>query len=288
MKKALVFLVLLVALGGLAHYLYRQQQTAALLAYGEELVRHTAQYLGPQGSVSQISNGMNCQNCHLNGGQEPWGNHYRSVAALYPLYRPRSGQVETVEKRINDCLQRSLNGQALDSASREMQAIKAYVLWVGRNQPKGKPAAAKGLEPLPLLARAASPAAGEKLYALHCATCHGANGQGSWSTKAREFVYPPLWGDSSFNTAAGLYRLGKMAPFVYHNMPQGRAVKGKALLTTEEAWDLAAFVNAQARPEKHFAGDWPNLKEKPLDLPFGPFADTLPAQQHKFGPWPRQ
>src|SRR5258708_1383788 len=36
-----------------------------LIQYGRELIARTAHYLGPQGSVMQVSNGMNCQNCHL-------------------------------------------------------------------------------------------------------------------------------------------------------------------------------------------------------------------------------
>jgi thiosulfate dehydrogenase len=94
-----------------------------------------------------------------------------------------------------------------------------------------------------------------------------------------------LWGKNSFNTAAGLYRLGHMAAFVYHNMPQGRTQNGKAALSVAAAWDLAAYVNSQARPVKHFAGDWPQLKKKPKDLPFGPYADSLSESQHKYGPW---
>src|SRR5687767_135986 len=36
-----------------------------LIRYGRELVSRTAVYLGPKGKVARISNGMNCQNCHL-------------------------------------------------------------------------------------------------------------------------------------------------------------------------------------------------------------------------------
>ena len=35
-----------------------------LVEYGKELITHTAKYIGPKGSVLQVSNGMNCQNCH--------------------------------------------------------------------------------------------------------------------------------------------------------------------------------------------------------------------------------
>ncbi|MFZ9171713.1 MAG: hypothetical protein ACO210_07135, partial [Sediminibacterium sp.] len=39
-----------------------------LVIYGQDLIAHTAKYLGPKGSVAQITNGMNCQNCHLQAG----------------------------------------------------------------------------------------------------------------------------------------------------------------------------------------------------------------------------
>jgi len=45
----------------------------ALVIYGEELIANTAKYLGPNGSVAQITNGMNCQNCHLNAGKKTCG-----------------------------------------------------------------------------------------------------------------------------------------------------------------------------------------------------------------------
>lgn len=80
----------------------------AKLLYGRELVVHTAKYLGPKGSVMQSSNGLNCQNCHLDAGTKPWGNNYGSVFSLYPKFRPRSGSIENIYKRINDCFERSL------------------------------------------------------------------------------------------------------------------------------------------------------------------------------------
>ena len=56
-------------------------------------------------------------------------------------------------------------------------------------------------------------------------------------------------------------------------------------LSNEEAWDLAAFVNSQPRPVKKFKQDWPNLLLKPVDLPEGPFPDSFPSSQHKYGPY---
>ena len=108
------------------------------VVYGQELIAHTAKYLGPSGSVSKISNGMNCQNCHLQAGTAVFANNYGSVASLYPKFRARSGQVEDIYKRVNDCFERSLNGKALSKTSKEMQAITAYINFVGSNFEKAK------------------------------------------------------------------------------------------------------------------------------------------------------
>jgi thiosulfate dehydrogenase len=56
-------------------------------------------------------------------------------------------------------------------------------------------------------------------------------------------------------------------------------------LTQDEAWDIAAFVVSLERPIKKFPHDWPKIASKPIDHPFGPFADNLTERQHKFGPF---
>ena len=58
------------------------------LLYGRELISNTSKYFGPNGSVAKISNGMNCQNCHLNAGTKPFGNNYGAVASTYPKISP--------------------------------------------------------------------------------------------------------------------------------------------------------------------------------------------------------
>ena len=104
-----------------------------LIIYGQDLIAHTSKYLGPKGSVAQITNGMNCQNCHLQAGAKSWGNNYAAVFSTYPKFRDRSGQIETIYKRVADCMERSLNGTAVDSNSREFKAIYAYIKWLGQD-----------------------------------------------------------------------------------------------------------------------------------------------------------
>ena len=149
-----------------------------LIRYGRELIRNTAYYLGPKGIVSHTTNGMNCQNCHLDAGTKPWGNNYGAVASLYPKKRDRSNKIESIEMRVNDCLQRSLNGQSLNSLSKEMRAIVAYIKWVGKEIPKGTKPKGTGIEDLAYLLRAADPAKGKQYYFTNCSKCHAANGAG--------------------------------------------------------------------------------------------------------------
>src|ERR1700722_7796370 len=53
-----------------------QNKTGDMIRYGKELLAHTAVYFGPNGSIAQLSNGMNCQNCHLEGGSRIFANNY--------------------------------------------------------------------------------------------------------------------------------------------------------------------------------------------------------------------
>lgn len=252
--------------------------------YGKELIEHTAKYLGPKGSVMKISNGMNCQNCHLNGGTKFWGNNYGSVKSTYPKYRPRSGKEEDIYKRINDCFERSLNGKALAKNGKEMQSIKAYIEYIGKNVKKGEKAEASGIFELAFLDRAIDPEKGKIVYEAKCASCHQVNGEGMLDPDKVEFMYPPLWGNNSYNSGAGLYRMSKFAGYIKYNMPFGVSFPN-AQLTDEEAWDVAAYVNSQARPTKDLSLDWPKTEEKPVDHPFGPFTDKFTEMQHKYGPY---
>ncbi len=253
--------------------------------YGEELIAHTSKYLGPKGTVAQISNGLNCQNCHLDAGTRNWGNNYGAVASTYPKFRDRSGGLETIPKRVNDCFERSLNGKALDTASKEMAAILAYINWVGKDVQKGEKPKGSGIRELAYLNRAADPLKGKVIYQAQCQSCHGANGEGMLALEGNEYAYPPLWGEHSYNAGAGLYRLSRFAGYIKDNMPFNQSTHNLPKLTDEEAWDVAAFVNSQPRPKKDLSQDWPEISKKPVDHPFGPFADGFSEQQHKFGPY---
>ena len=252
--------------------------------YGRELIANTAYYLGPKGTVSHITNGMNCQNCHMDGGTVPFGNNFGKVYATYPQFRPRNNGIQSIYDRINDCLVRSLNGKPMDSSSHEMRAMYAYIKWLGSDVPKGDAEGGTSILKLKYLNRAADPRSGKKIYISSCQSCHGDRGQGQENSTGTGFTYPPLWGINSYNDGAGLYRLSSFAGFVKDNMPFGTEYHNPKL-TDEEAWDLAAFVNSQPRPHMDQSQDWKNISKKPVDFPLGPYADTFSELQHKYGPF---
>jgi len=261
-----------------------KNEVGKLIEYGRELIVHTSAYLGPNGSVKAMSNGMNCQNCHLDAGTKPFGNNYSAVASTYPKFRARSGTEETIEKRVNDCFERSLNGEALAEDSHEMKAIVSYIHWLGKDVEKGKSPKGAGLVELGFLDRPAKVDNGKLIYDEKCVVCHGKNGEGIALADNIGWQFPPLWGELSYNHGAGLYRLSRFAGYVKANMPLG-ATYDAPQLTDEEAWDVAAYVNSMPRPNRDLSKDWPDISKKPLDHPFGPYADGFDETQHKLGPF---
>lgn len=255
-----------------------------LVKYGEQLIINTAAFLGPKGSVASLTNGLNCQNCHLDGGTKPYGNNYGAVASSYPKLRARSGQIEDIYKRVNDCMERSLNGKALSRDSKELKAMVAYIKYIGSNVKKGDLAHGSGLKELAFLDRAADPIQGKLVYDEKCASCHQAAGEGMMNMDGKTYQYPPLWGQNSYNQGAGLFRISNFAKYVKYNMPLG-VNHNSAQLSDEQAWDVAAFVNSQPRPSLNISKDWPDISKKPIDHPFGPYKDAFTEKQHKFGPF---
>ena len=260
----------------------RDSDSGKLIWYGHELIANTSYYLGPKGTVAHISNGMNCQNCHLDGGTLPYGNNYGKVYSNYPQFRARNNGMQSIYDRVNDCFERSLNGIALDSNTHEMKAIYAYMKWLGNGIPKGVAKGGTSLMKIKYLDKAADPLAGREVYINKCQSCHGKEGQGQINLEGTGYIYPPLWGEHSYNDGAGLYRISSFAGFAKNNMPFGTDYHDPKL-TDKEAWDIAAFVNSQPRPHKDQSGDWKNITKKPIDFPFGPYIDTFTEQQHKYG-----
>lgn len=165
------------------------------------MIARTAHYLGPDGSVAHLTNGMNYQNYHLQAGTQGFANNYLAVASTYPRIRARSGTVVSIEQRVADCMERSLNGRAVPDSSREMRAIVAYIKWLGQAIPKGKKVYGTSFVKLPYLDRAADPVIGKAVFSAKCQSCHGPAGQGQQLADSSGYQYPPLWGPTATTTA---------------------------------------------------------------------------------------
>lgn len=288
MTQMRIFFSIIILLCGLTAFAQEKKIPAGAagnqLRYGLELIAHTAVYLGPKGKVAHLTNGMNCQNCHNYGGTKAFGLSLKATAANYPKFMTRTNEVLSIAGRINGCMQRSLNGKTMDTTSREMKAMIAYIKWLGKGVPKGQKPAGSGVLKLTYMNKAADPLKGKLVFIKKCQVCHGADGQGQMTADKIAYTFPPLWGSHSYNDGAGMYRVSNFAAFVKSNMPFGTTYKNPQL-TDEEAWNVAAFVNSQPRPHFDQSADWHNIAKKPIDYPFAPYADKFSERQHKFGPY---
>jgi thiosulfate dehydrogenase len=259
-----------------------------LVAYGHALLTDTAHQIGPAAAdpaMRYAGNNLNCQNCHLQAGTRPYAVPLVGVWGQFPQYRGREGEVETLENRINGCMERSMNGRALSPDSREMKAFAAYMKWLSTGIPDGAKLIGAGLLSVKEPGRAADLAHGGKVYADVCAACHGEDGLGRRAEGGSGYQFPPLWGGDSYNNGAGMTRLLTAAAFAKHNMPIGTTFDAP-LLSDDDAYDVAAYVNSKQRPEmSNLEKDFPNRLQKPVDTAYGPYVDGFSAEQHKYGPF---
>jgi thiosulfate dehydrogenase len=259
-----------------------------LVKYGYALVSDTANQIGPNVADPAkrfTGNHLNCQSCHLQGGTQPYAMPLTGIWGQFPQYRGREGAVDTLEVRINGCMERSMNGRALPLDGREMLAMMAYMRWLSAGIPAGATLIGAGTMRIKEPARPADPAHGAQVYAQVCATCHGEDGSGQHAATGTGYQIPPLWGPDSFNNGAGMSRLLTAAAYAKHNMPLGTTFDAP-VLNDEDAYDVAGYVNSHERPQKpDLEKDFPIRLEKPVDTPYGPYADGFSPAQHKLGPF---
>ena len=226
----------------------------AAVRRGLALVLHTPDSL-PRYAPGRIS----CSNCHLDAGRNPDAAPFAGAAARFPKYMDRTGAVIGLADRVNYCFTRSLAGSKLPVDSREMQDILAYITWLSAGVPVGEGKTLPGAEGLRAMAATleGDSARGGEVFRNKCVACHGTDGQGNPG-------FPALWGPRSYSVGASMARRGKAASFIWHNMPFGQ---GRSL-TPQQAYDVAAYVDAKPRPDspgkEH---DWPT-GGAPADVPY--------------------
>ena len=207
---------------------------------GRAILLHTRDSL-----PRHVGNRLACTSCHQQAGTIKGAIPLVGVYARFPQYRGRAGATQLIEDRINDCFKRSLNGSPLVPESRDMRDVVAYMAFLSIGYPVGAEVdgqASPALKPLmPDSAR------GRQVFVTRCMRCHGPRGEGS-------ALAPPVWGPESYSVGAGMSRLRTAAAFIKARMPQDSA----GVLTEQQAFDVARFVNAHTRPD--FRGkerDWP-------------------------------
>ena len=258
---------------------------------GKALMEQTYKHIGPEvkdAAKRYAGNNLACVSCHIDAGGRKFGNPWVGTFVSFPQYRGREDAISTTEERINGCMERSMNGRKLPLDSQEMKAMMSYLQFLSTGIPVGAKLEGGGTLRLKPLARAADPVAGKQVYAATCVACHGDNGQGVRRGKAGDangYQFPPVWGRDSYNTGAGMARVTLAAGFIKGNMPSG-ITHTTAVLTDEQAFDVAAYINSQPRPVKlNLEADFPARKNKPVDAAFPPYTPGYSAEQHKYGPW---
>ncbi len=212
------------------------------ILHGDELTRNTYEALPPF-----VTAQLHCESCHLNAGGNPHAAWWVNMARKYDY--PTSSKLQ---ERINWCFERSVNGRALCSIASDhdtckddasMQSLIAYMQWLTtqweQRHASTSPTGFPHIEP-----RLGNADRGQAVFAQKCAFCHGTDGQGRYEHGV--YFRPALWGPDSFNACAGMAKTEMLAKFIKANMPLGSG----GLLTDQEAWDIATFIDGQCRPGK--------------------------------------
>ncbi len=235
---------------------------AAQIVLGYHVMTDPQQY-----AAEYVGNEMTCANCHPNAGQRERAMPLVGVAATFPQYRGRDARLISLEDRIGDCFERSMNGTRPPADSDVTMGVAAYIAWLSEGQPMGESPPWRGQNRIARDAQlpidALDVAQGERLFQQHCTLCHGADGQG---VDMGGVTPGPLWGPGSWNDGAGAARIYTLAGFIRYAMP----MTAPGTLTDEEAQHIAAFINAHERPAfARKTADFPN-GDVPIDAVYYP------------------
>ncbi len=227
---------------------YPPGELGRMVKLGEEIIYNTNTH--PL-TKELVGNDLKCTNCHLDGGKTKTLGTFIGTATSFPAYSPREKTVQTLQNRINNCFMRSMNGKRPIIDTEASVAMASYVTWLSSGMPikmnPKKPVnpnyskiwwGKKWVLPMIKVATNDNYLSGQKLYTEKCMACHQSDGQGLAEAK-----FPPIWGERSYNTGAGLSKPEKLSTYLLYNMPLG-----KADLTKQQAVDIAIYVDAQPRP----------------------------------------
>ncbi|ADJ27692.1 c-type cytochrome [Nitrosococcus watsonii] len=229
----------------------------AMVRRGRDIFLHTRQK-----ARAYVGNGLSCVNCHLDAGRLEdsaplWGAYGR-----YPQFRSKNDHVNNFTERLQGCFMYSMNGKAPPAGSEVLIALETYAYWLASGAPIGVTLQGAGFPKHFKPPQPPDYARGQQVFNAQCALCHGSDGQGQKA--AGEYVFPPLWGNDSYNWGAGMHQLDNAAGFIKANMPLGLGNS----LSDQEAWDVALFINAHERPQDpRYTGDLAETRKLYHDTP---------------------
>jgi thiosulfate dehydrogenase len=207
----------------------------AAIRRGLALIRFT-----PESLPRYATSNLRCTSCHQMDGRKASAAPLAASFARYPRFLPRTGAVVTMADRVNYCFTRSLAGNGLPYDSREMADIISYLAFLSKGAPWGASTApANNLPPMKDTLTGDSDRGKTLFDTKRCAICHGPAGTPNVPG------VPSLWGPKSYAIGASMARQERAASFIFHNMPQD----APGTLSAQEAFDLAAYVNSQERPD---------------------------------------
>lgn len=201
----------------------------------------------PKYAKGATGNALSCSNCHIDAGRMPFSAPMWAAYPAYPAYRSKDKMVNTIQRRLYECFRFSMNGKGPAFDSKVLVALTSYVYWLSKGEKigeknipgRGYPEIEKPKKYDPI----AEYNKGKQIYEIACAACHGYNGEGKFANGAT--IFPPLWGDKSYNWGAGMHGVLTAARFILGNMPYGLSYS----LSPEEAIAVATYINGHERPQ---------------------------------------
>jgi thiosulfate dehydrogenase len=211
---------------------------------GRELFLNTA-----AAAPRYVGSGLTCSNCHLDEGRKADASPMWAAWGMYPVYREKNDQINTMEDRIQGCFTYSMNAQASPAGAAPpygddiYRDLQTYFAWLATGAPSGREMKGRGFVTVAKPALTPDTVRGAAVYQEHCIACHQPNGEGLRNPDGT-YAFPPLWGDASFNWGAGMSKTANAAGFIKVNMPQGQ----EGILSDQQAWDVAAYMTSRERP----------------------------------------
>src|SRR4051794_3763423 len=88
--------------------------------FGHDLIDHTTALIGPDApdpSKRYSGNGLECSNCHIHSGTTRFAIPLVGIYQQYPAFSARMDAMQSLADRVQDCMERSMNGRRLPAES---------------------------------------------------------------------------------------------------------------------------------------------------------------------------